>query len=159
MCGALIQHVRGLCTFVEERCEPCYWHPLYIKTMMTNPLEKAYHSYHQHLLRSISSPPNIHHLPPKWSSSPNIQHPTIFLLLSTHKLQHLRGRDESVHNHRQKKPCVTDGWGGEGSGVVQPSVYQGTHNQGNPFGRYRRKPSDKICRKMRYGLQAVNLQS
>ena len=82
-------------------------------------------------------------------------------VLSTHKLQRLRGRDGGrlVHNHRQKKPYVTDGWEGEGSGVVQPSVYQETHNQGNPFGRYRRMPSDKICRKMRYGLQAVNLQS
>ena len=35
-----------------------------MKTMMTNPLEKAYHSYHQPLSHSISSPPNIHHLPP-----------------------------------------------------------------------------------------------
>lgn len=31
---------------------------------MTNPLEKAYHSYRQHLSRSISSPPNIQHLSP-----------------------------------------------------------------------------------------------
>ena len=82
-------------------------------------------------------------------------------VLSTHKLPHQRGRDggQSVHNHRQKKPFVTDGWGGEGSGVVQPSVYQGTHNQGNPFGRYRRMPSDKICRKVRYEPQVVSLQS
>ena len=35
-----------------------------MKTMMTNPLEKAYHCYHQHLSRSISSPPNIQHLSP-----------------------------------------------------------------------------------------------
>ena len=72
MCGALTQHVRGLCPFVEDGCEPYYCHPFYIKTMMTlykdngeNPLEKTHHSYHQHLSRSISSPPNIHHLPPK----------------------------------------------------------------------------------------------
>lgn len=45
-----------------------------MKTMMTNPLEKAYHCYHQHLSRSISSPPNIQHLPPKRPLSPNIQH-------------------------------------------------------------------------------------
>lgn len=82
-------------------------------------------------------------------------------VLSTHKLPHQRGRDGGrlVHSHRQMKLFVTDGREGEGSGVVQPSVYQGTHNQGNPFGRYRRKPSDKICRKMRYGLQVVSLQS
>lgn len=28
--------------------------------MVTSPLENAYHSYRQHLSRSISSPPNIH---------------------------------------------------------------------------------------------------
>ena len=61
-------------------------------------------------------------------------------VLSTHKLPHQRGRDGGrlVHSHRQMKLFVTDGREGEGSGVVQPSVYQGTHNQGNPFGRYRR---------------------
>lgn len=35
MCGALAQHVRVLCTFVEEGCEPYSKCPLYIKTMMT----------------------------------------------------------------------------------------------------------------------------
>ena len=55
-------------------------------------------------------------------------------VLSTHKLPHQRGRDggQSVHSHRQMKLYVTDGWEGEGSGVVQPLVYQGTHNRGNP---------------------------
>lgn len=57
------------------------------------------------------------------------------LVLSTHKLPHQRGRDGGrlVHSHRLKKPYVTDGREGEGSGVVQPSEYQETHNQGNPF--------------------------
>lgn len=27
MCGALAQHVRVLCTFVQEGCEPYYCHP------------------------------------------------------------------------------------------------------------------------------------
>ena len=82
-------------------------------------------------------------------------------VLSTHKPQHLRGRDggRSVHSHRQMKLYVTDGRGGEGSGVVQPSAYQGTHNQGNPFGKYRRMPLDKICRKVHYEPQVVSLQS
>ena len=82
-------------------------------------------------------------------------------VLSTHKLPHQRGRDGGrlVHSHRQKKLYVTDGWGGEGASDVQPSACQGTHNQGNPSGRYGRMPLDKICRKVRYGLQVVSLQS
>ncbi len=82
-------------------------------------------------------------------------------VLSTHKLPHLRGRDggQLVHSRRQKKPFAVDGLEGEEASDVQPLVCQGTHNQGNPFGRYRRMPSDKICRKVRYGLQVVSLQS
>ena len=82
-------------------------------------------------------------------------------VLSTHKLPHQRGRDGGrlAHSHRQMKLFVTDGWEGEGASDVQPSVYQETHNQGNPFGKYRRMPSDKICRKVRYELQVVSLQS
>lgn len=180
MCGALAQHVRRLCTFVEEGCEPYYWHPLYIKTMMTlykyngdflwrlwwptlskKPIiviaNTSHVAYHHHLTSITYHPSDHHHL----TSNTITHHPTIFLLLSTHKPQRLRGRDGGrlVHNHRQKKPYVTDGRGGEGSGVVQLSVYQETHNQGNPSGRYRRMPSDKICRKMRYELQVVSLQS
>ena len=110
----------------------------------------SYVIYHYHPI-SI-----IHHL-----SNISTQHPIISPLLSMHKLPHLRGRDDGrlVHSHRQMKQYVTDGREVEGSGVVQPSVYQGTHNQDNPFGRYRMMPSDKLCRKMRYGLQVVSLLS
>ena len=127
-------------------------------TIVTNLCENTYHGYHQYFSRITSPLPNIQHPSPNTAIS---QHPTIFLVLSTLMPQRLRGRDDGllVHSHRQKKPYVTDGREGEGSGVVQPSVCQGTHNQGNPFGSYRRMPSDKLCRKMRYGLQVVSLLS
>ena len=52
-----------------------------------------------------------------------------------HKLPHQRGRDGGrlVHSHRLKKPYVTDGREGEGSGVVPLSTYRRTHSRGNPF--------------------------
>ena len=89
------------------------------------------------------------------------QNLTISPWLSKHTPPHRQGHDDDWLNRNRMQPqrSVVGDSGDEGENVVQPSVYQGTRNQGNPFGRYRRKPSDKICRKMRYGLQVVSLQS
>lgn len=127
-------------------------------TIVTNLCENTYYGYHQYFSHITSPLPNIQHPSPNTAIS---QHPTIFLVLSTHMPQRLRGRDDGllVHSHRQKKPYVTDGWGGEVGGVVPPLMCQGIHSQDNPSDRYRRMPSDKLCRKMRYGLQEVSLLS
>ena len=89
------------------------------------------------------------------------QNLTISPWLSKRTPPHRQGHDDDWLNRNRMQPqrSVVGDSGDEGEYVVPSSAYRGTHNQGNPFGRYRRKPSDKICRKMRYGLQVVLLQS
>ena len=127
-------------------------------TIVTNLCENTYHGYHQYFSRITSPLPNIQHPSPNTATS---QHPTIFLVLSTHMPQRLRGHDGGrlVHSHRQMKRFVTDGLGVEGNSGVLLLAYQRIHIQDNPSDRYRRMPSDKLCRKMRYGLQVVSLLS
>lgn len=127
-------------------------------TIVTNLCENTYHGYHQYFSRITSPLPNIQHPSPNTATS---QHPTISPLLSMHKLLHRRGHDGGllVHSHRQMKRFVTDGWEGEGASGVLLLAYQRIHIQDNPSDRYRRMPSDKLCRKMRYGLQVVSLLS
>lgn len=123
--------------------------------MLTNLCETPYHGYYQYFSRNISLSPIsiIYHL-----SNISTQHPTRFPLLSMHKLPHLRGRGDGrlVHSHRQMKRFVTDDLGGEGNSGVLLLAYQRIHIQDNPSDRYRRMPSNKLCRRMRYGLQVVS---
>lgn len=125
-------------------------------TIVTNLCENTYHGYHQYFSRITSPLPNIQHPSPNTATS---QHPTIFLVLSTHMPQRLQGRDDGllVHSHRQMKRFVTDDLGVEGNSGVLLLAYQRIHIQDNPSDRYRRMLSDKICRKMHCELQVVSL--
>lgn len=127
-------------------------------TIVTNLCENTYHGYHQYFSRITSPLPNIQHPSPNTATS---QHPTIFLVLSTHMPQRLQGRDDGllVHSHRQMKPYVTDDLGVEGNSGVLLLAYQRIHIQDNPSDRYRRMLSDKLCRKMHCELQVVSLLS
>ena len=170
----------GSVRILYEAWADYYSYLLYRKTTKSNPCEKACQNYHQHLSRSISSSPTTQHPPPlvNYSSSPTTQHPppsstihhhlplntphpTIFLVLSTHKPQRLQGRDDGglAQSHRLKRPYATDGSGGEESDVGPLPACRRTHSQGNPSGRYGTMPSDKTYRKMRYGPQVAGLLS
>ena len=131
--------------------------PTLVKKLIKITTNTSHAAYHHHLtLNTHHLSLTIHH-----HLTLNTHHPTIFLVLSTHKPQRQQGRDDSglAQSHRLKRPYATDGWGGEGNDVGQLSACRRTHNQGNPSGRYGTMPSDKTCRKMRYGQQVVSLLS
>lgn len=131
--------------------------PTLVKKLIKITTNTSHAAYHHHLtLNTHYLSSSIHH-----HLTLNTYHPTISLVLSTHKPQRRQGRDDGglAQSHRLKRPYATDGWGGEGNDVGLLSACRRTHNQGNPSGRYGTMPSDKTCRKMRYGQQVASLLS